>query len=201
HGGLAVIRHRTPMLRKFPKASQQRSIRKRLKYVIDVARDVQRKSLAGLCVHLHPDPIPGIAPVAGMSFGRPARNVPLPAGDGVKRAGLGNKIDRFPGRVVEAGIGPLRVVADVELPRTVQRNHRLAHRDGCCGLRRGRVLSVQSETGEQKEQEEWNCLFHARASSKTAVRVIETIEMSSCCPNFCAAEAISTALTGPASSA
>jgi hypothetical protein len=132
--------------RELAEAAQQRSVGEDLVGVVHIRRAGQSQLLGQLLPRLraharrgaHPDAIPGPAPVAGMALGRPAGHVARNSSVGIEAARLRRQIDRLPLRIVEVGVGPLGIVADVELPRTVQRHNGLAQGDG--RDRRGRRL-------------------------------------------------------------
>ncbi len=68
--------------------------------------------------------------ISRVALGRPARHEIRNPVYGIEAARFGRQVHCLPLRVVEVGVGPLRVVADVELPRAVQWHDGLAERDG-----------------------------------------------------------------------
>lgn len=137
-------------------AAQQRPIGEELEGVVYVGGACEGELLAGRRTYLDADAVPGVAGVAGMTFGRPAGNVAGYAPDGVVGAGGRGEVDGLPVGVVEGGLGPEGLVgdgvdgrvADGEPPRAVEREDRLAEgdvRDGVGGLdaQRGRVRGIR----------------------------------------------------------
>ncbi|HET9087700.1 MAG TPA: hypothetical protein VFN53_09260 [Acidobacteriaceae bacterium] len=136
--GPGVINHGCSMIGEFTEAAHQPAMGKDLVGVVHVPRASQRQLFSWPRSHLHPNTIPGPAPVVGMALGRPARHVAGKSGDGIEAARLRRQVHRLPLRVVEVGIGPARIVAGVELPRPSERHDGLAERDLAYG--RGCIL-------------------------------------------------------------
>lgn len=120
-----------------PHAAKQVCIRKHLVGAIHVCRSGQSKIL-GLFGQGNVQAIPGPAPVVWVSLGPPARNSGSLRPCRIEFPGRRLQVDRFPPGVVEARLGPEGLaglginggVADLELPRTIERNHRPAKDDG-----------------------------------------------------------------------
>ena len=75
HHRLAEIDSRTAAA-EAAEAAGQDPIAEELIRIVDIRGPGQRQGLARLSRHLHPDAIPAIAPMAGMSSGRPTLHVP-----------------------------------------------------------------------------------------------------------------------------
>ncbi len=150
------------MVGELTEAAQQSSIGKDLIGVVHVCWASQRQLLSRPRRGADPDAIPRPTPVAGMALRRPARHVAGESDGRIEAARPGRQIHRLPLRVVEAGIGPRRVIAGVELPRAGERDDGLAERD--VGDRRGRrgrgrsgsVLRGGTER-KQRQQKERGC--------------------------------------------
>jgi hypothetical protein len=148
HRGLCEIGYgRFTGRAKFARASQQHTIVEQLVCVVYPSEGCHSKLIAWLCRYGYLNAIPRPAPVPRVAFHCPSRNVSRIPGKRVHRTLSWCQVHCLPFRVVIAGLGPkgrlghwiYRRVADLELPRPVQRDQGLAKRDGrCSGLRRRR---------------------------------------------------------------
>jgi len=131
---------------KFARASQQHTIVEQLVCVIHPSKGCHSKLLAWLCHDGHLNAIPRPAPVPRVAFHCPSLHVLRIPGKRVHRTLFWCQVRRLPFRVVIAGLGPkrrmshriYRRVADLKLPRPVERDHGLAKRDWRSDGLRGR---------------------------------------------------------------
>ena len=123
------------------------SVREKLVDVVDIGWASESQGFGGRSLHARLQAIPGVSPIPGVAARSPTRHIPCLSGNKVDRALFGRQIDVFPLGVVEARLGPERLmrdwiegrVADAERPWTVERDHGLAQ-PGRCGAFRGAAV-------------------------------------------------------------
>ena len=123
--------------RELAEAAQKGAIGEGLVGIVRVGWASQSHWAAALALAAHPDAVPGVARVAGVSLGRPARHIAGDPADRIQGPFLRRQVHRLPLGVVEVWLGPERLaglrvnrrVADVEFPRAVERNGGVAERD------------------------------------------------------------------------
>src|SRR5262249_32743245 len=109
---------------------EEGSVRVDLVDAVHGPRPEERRALGVRARHRESDPIPGISQITWMALFAPARHIAFQPDVAVVCARQRREVHRLPVGIVEPGIGPAEVVADVETPGAAKGHERLTERDG-----------------------------------------------------------------------